>query len=66
MEEQRCCNIARECATIAKLPADLGGTSGKSKDMLRIHGFFTEKQEESICNKIQKRLVSNLKPLEDK
>ena len=32
-------------------------------NMLRIHGYFTEKQEESICKKIQKRLVSSLKPL---
>lgn len=35
-------------------------------NMLRIGGYFTEKQEESICKKIQKRLVSNLKPLERK
>lgn len=32
-------------------------------NMLRIHGYFTEKQEESICKKIQKNLVSCLKPL---
>lgn len=34
-----------------------------SYNMLRIHGFFTEKMEESICKKIQKRLVDNLEPL---
>lgn len=32
-------------------------------NMLRIHGYFTDKQEESICKKIQKNLVSCLKPL---
>lgn len=32
-------------------------------NMLRIHGYFTEKQEESICKKIQNNLVSCLKPL---
>lgn len=32
-------------------------------NILRIHGYFTEKQEESICKKIQKNLVSCLKPL---
>lgn len=37
-----------------------------SYNMLRIGGYLTEKQEESICNKIQKKLVSCLKPLEDK
>lgn len=35
-------------------------------NLLRIHGYFTEKQEESICKKIQKNLVSNLKPLKKK
>lgn len=34
-----------------------------SYNMLRIHGYFTEAQEESICKKIQKNLVKNLKPL---
>ena len=32
-------------------------------NMLRIHGYLTDKQEESVCSKIQKRLVENLKPL---
>lgn len=35
-------------------------------NMLRIHGYFTEKQKEIICQKIQKRLVANLKPLSRK
>lgn len=34
-----------------------------SYNMLRIHGYFTDKQEESVCKKIQKNLVRNLKPL---
>ncbi len=34
-----------------------------SYNMLRIHGFFSEKQEESICAKIQTQLVKNLKPI---
>lgn len=35
-------------------------------NMLRINGYFTEKQEESICKKIQNQLMKNLKPLERK
>lgn len=35
-------------------------------NMLRIHGYFTDKQEESICRKIQKQLVASLKPLSRK
>lgn len=35
-------------------------------NMLRIHGYFTEKQEERICQKIQKQLVASLKPLSRK
>ena len=35
-------------------------------NLLRIHGYFTEKQEESICRKIQKRLVASLNPLSRK
>lgn len=33
-----------------------------SYNMLRMHGYLTDKQADSICQKIQKRLVSNLKP----
>lgn len=32
-------------------------------NLLRIHGYLTEKQEESICKKIQKSLVASVKPL---
>lgn len=35
-----------------------------SYNMLRIHGYFTESQEESVCKKIQKNIIKNLKPLE--
>ena len=35
-----------------------------SYNMLRIHGYFTEKQAESVCQKIQKNIVKNLKPLQ--
>lgn len=34
-------------------------------NMLRIGGYFTEKQEESICKKIQRNLVKNLKPIKN-
>lgn len=34
-----------------------------SYNMLRIGGHLTEKQADSVCMKIQKRLVANLKPL---
>lgn len=37
-----------------------------SYNMLRIHGYFTDKQEESICKKIQRRLVASLKPCSQK
>lgn len=37
-----------------------------SYNMLRIHGYFTEKQEESVCKKIQKKLVASLSPMERK
>ena len=35
-----------------------------SYNMLRIHGYFTEKQVDSVCQKIQKNIVKNLKPLQ--
>ena len=35
-----------------------------SYNMLRIHGYFTEKQEESVCRKIQKKLVASLIPMD--
>ena len=36
-----------------------------SYNMLRIHGFLTDKQADMVCNKIQKHLVKNLKPLKE-
>ena len=33
-------------------------------NLFRIHGYFTEAQEESVCKKIQKNLVKSLKPLD--
>lgn len=32
-------------------------------NMLRLHDYLTESQAESIRNKIQKKLVNNIKPL---
>lgn len=34
-----------------------------SYNMLRIHGYLTDKQSEQICQKIQKNLVKNIKKL---
>lgn len=36
-----------------------------SYNLLRIHGYLTDSQSDMVCNKIQKQLVKNLKPLED-
>ena len=36
---------------------------GHSYNMLRMHGLLTDSQAESVCQKIQKKLVVNLKPL---
>ena len=35
-----------------------------SYNMLRIHGFLTDKQADIVCKKIQKQIIKNLKPLE--
>ena len=35
-----------------------------SYNMLRIHGYLTDKQADSICKKLQNQLAANLKPLE--
>ena len=35
-----------------------------SYNMLRIHGFLTDKQADIVCKKIQKQLIKNLKPFE--
>jgi hypothetical protein len=34
-------------------------------NMLRIHGYFTDKMEDSICRKIQKNLVKAVKPIKE-
>lgn len=34
-----------------------------SYNMLRIHGYLTDNQADSVCKKIQKNLVKNLKQL---
>lgn len=34
-------------------------------NMLRIHGYLTDSQADSVCKKIQKNLVKSLKLLED-
>lgn len=36
---------------------------GFSYNLLRIHGLLTESQADSVCKKIQKKLVENIKPL---
>ena len=35
-------------------------------NLLRVHGYLTNSQVDMICNKIQKQLVKNLKPLGDR
>lgn len=37
-----------------------------SYNILRIHGYLIDSQADMVCKKIQKQLVKNLKPLEDK
>lgn len=37
-----------------------------SYNLLRIHGYLTDSQADMACNKIQKQLVKNLKPLENR
>jgi hypothetical protein len=43
----------------AKLFEDVG----HSWNMLRIHGYLTDSQSDSICKKIQKNLIKSLKRL---
>ena len=43
--------------------AELFDKIGYSYNMLRIHGYLTDSQADSVCQKIQKKLVANLKPL---
>lgn len=46
--------------------AELFDKLALSYNMLRIHGYLTDKQADSICKKIQTQLVLNLKHLNDK
>ena len=41
--------------------AELFDKIADSYNMLRIHGYLTDKQADSICKKIQKNLVKNVK-----
>ena len=34
-----------------------------SYNLLRIHGYLTDSQADSVCKKIQKELMANIKPL---
>lgn len=43
--------------------ADTFDKIGFSYNMLRIHGYLTDSQADSVCKKIQKKLVSSVKPL---
>lgn len=46
--------------------AELFDKVAYSYNLLRIHGYLTDSQADSVCEKIQKQLVKNLKPLENK
>lgn len=46
--------------------AELFDKVAYSYNLLRIYGYLTDSQADSVCEKIQKRLVKNLKPLENK
>ena len=43
--------------------AELFDMIAESYNMLRIHGYLTDKQADSVCQKIQKNLVKSIKPL---
>ena len=43
--------------------AELFDKIGYSYNLLRMHGYLTDSQADSVCQKIQKKLVANLKPL---
>ena len=43
--------------------AELFNKIAFSYNMLRIHGYLTDSQADSICQKIQKNLVKSVKPL---
>ena len=46
--------------------ADTFDKIGFSYNMLRIHGYLTDSQADSVCKKIQKKLVASIKPLKTK
>ena len=46
--------------------AELFDKVAYSYNLLRIRGYLTDSQADMICKKIQKQLVKNLKPLENK
>lgn len=43
--------------------ADTFDKIGFSYNMLRIHGYLTDSQADSVCKKIQKKLVASVKKL---
>lgn len=43
--------------------AELFDDVAYSYNMLRLHGYLTDSQADSVVQKIQKKLVANLKPL---
>lgn len=44
--------------------AELFDKIGYAYNLLRIHGYLTDSQADSVCQKIQKKLVANLKRLD--
>lgn len=44
--------------------AELFEKIGRSYNMLRVHGYLTDSQADSVCKKIQKNLIKNLKGAE--
>lgn len=44
--------------------AELFDKIGYSFNLLRIHGYLTDSQADGVCQKIQKKLVANLKRLD--
>lgn len=43
--------------------ADLFDDIGHAYNMLYIHGYLTDSQADSVCKKIQKKLIRSLKKL---
>lgn len=50
--------------TLGEKEAALFDRIGAAYNLLRIQGCLTDSQADSVCQKIQKKLVANLKPLE--